>query len=88
RAAEKDLRAVWGGALCVSEAQRAGSELRKVQRELADRSDELGLLSAGASRDRVHVEVFFDDGTLQRQLDAEYGADLVVVSSALRPYDP
>lgn len=85
--AEQDLRTVWGGALCVSPAQRTRRELSGVQRQLADRWDELGLLGADASRDRVHVEVLFDDGTLQRRLDAEFGPDLVVVTSALRPYE-
>jgi hypothetical protein len=45
-----------------------------------------GVLSVGTTIDRVNLEVIHDDGTLQRELDATYGAGLVVVASVLRPY--
>jgi hypothetical protein len=40
----------------------------------------------GTTIDLVSLEVIHDDGTLQRELDATYGAGLVVVASALKPY--
>jgi hypothetical protein len=44
-----------------------------------------GMLTAWTGRDRVHVEVIYDDGSLQRELDARLGARIVAVTSALRP---
>jgi hypothetical protein len=43
-----------------------------------------GILTAWTGRDRVHVEVIYDDGSLQRELDDRFGADMVAVTSALR----
>jgi hypothetical protein len=83
-AAEARLREVWGGALCVSRAAHTEAELRRVQEEV---SRTPGSLSVGTIIDRVHVEVIHDDGSLQRELDARYGAGLVVVASVLRPYE-
>jgi hypothetical protein len=82
-AAEARLREVWGGALCVSRARHTDAELRWVQEEVARTP---GVLSVGTTIDRVNLEVIHDDGTLQRELDATYGAGLVVVASVLRPY--
>lgn len=81
-AAEADLREVWGGMLCVSRAEHTEAELRAIQRELGSLP---GLLSSGTGRDRVRVEVVFDDGTLQEWADRTYGDGVVVVSSALSP---
>ena len=82
-AAEARLREVWGGALCVGRAGHTDAELRRVQEEVCRTP---GALSVWTSIDRVNLEVIHDDGTLQRQLDATYGAGLVVVASVLRPY--
>lgn len=81
--AEAKLRRTWGGALCVSLAQHTDSELEAVMEQVLGTPD---LLSAGAGRDRVNLEVIYDDGSLQNALDQQYGADLVIVSSALRPF--
>ena len=83
RAAAAELRSVWGGALCVSAAERTEAELRAVQERLGDLP---GMLSSGVAQDRVQLSVVHDDGSLQRRLDAEYGSGVVEVSSALRPY--
>ena len=45
------------------------------------------MLAAGTGRDRVDVEVIYDDGSLQRELDERLGAGMVAVTSALRPAD-
>jgi hypothetical protein len=81
--AEAKLRRLWGGALCVSLAQHTESDLQAVMEQLLGTPD---LLSASAGRDHVNLEVIYDDGFLQEALDQQYGADLVMVSSALRPY--
>ncbi|MGI8900946.1 MAG: hypothetical protein ACR2HA_08440 [Nocardioides sp.] len=78
--AERALREVWGGALCVTEARRTESELRRIQTELTEIP---GILSSDAGRDVVNVQVVHDDGSIQRRMDEEYGAGVVRVDSAL-----
>lgn len=81
-AAEAELREVWGGALCVTEAQRTAAELMRIQREL---SGTPGMLTASSGRDVVDLGVEHDDGSLQRRLDEKYGEGVVRVHSALVP---
>ncbi len=76
------LEAVWGGPLCVGEAARSEQELLTIQGELGDLP---GLLSSGVETDQVVATVVWDDGTLQEWADATYGADVVVIDSALEP---
>ncbi len=60
-------------------------ELERVQQEVsADHEDYV--LTASTDRGFVVVTVVYDDGTFQARMDAEYGADVVVVLSALRAY--
>ncbi|MBA2464456.1 MAG: hypothetical protein H0V42_05710 [Nocardioidaceae bacterium] len=82
KAAETALRQVWGGALCVTQAQRTRAELSKIQREV---NDTPGMLFSDAGRDVVDVQVIHDDGSLQRRMDEEYGPGVVRVESALVP---
>jgi hypothetical protein len=81
-AAETELRKVWGGALCVSAATRTAAELRRIQTEVARVP---GLLAASAGHDVVDLDVAYDDGSLQRRFDADYGAGVVRVHSAIFP---
>lgn len=83
--AERALRTVWGGPLCVSKAETTFAMLRKIQEEV---SGVPGSLGSGAGPGRVALAVIFDDGTLQSQMDTKYGPGLVAVSSALQPYPP
>jgi hypothetical protein len=83
-AAEADLRKVWGGALCVSRAQRTEAELRRIQHEVAKTP---GMMSASSGHDVVEVDVEYDDGSLQRAFDERYGEGVVRVHSALFPAD-
>ena len=46
-----------------------------------------GLLSTTPVNGRLVVQVMFDDGTLQRELDDRYGDDAVVVISSLQPVE-
>jgi hypothetical protein len=81
--AERALRRVWGGALCVSRAERSYAELAKISREVLETRRSLG---GGFGFGHVDMMVVHDDGTLQRKLDRRYGKGLVRVGSALRPY--
>jgi hypothetical protein len=82
--AEAELRETWGGALCVSPARRTRAELVQVLDELTRIP---GLLGAGTGRDRVELQVIYDDGSLQRELDDRFGDGFVVVASTLKPID-
>jgi hypothetical protein len=81
-AAEAELRTIWGGALCVTEARRTDAELRRIQDEVARTP---GMITASSGHDVVDLDVAYDDGSLQRQLDAKYGAGVVRVHSAIFP---
>lgn len=70
RAAERKLREVWGGPLCVSQAKRSEKELARISAEVMSRS---GTLHASHSRAVADLGVEYDDGTLQRELDRTYG---------------
>lgn len=61
-------------------------ELDRVQNDIAGR---LGADALAVSTDRGYVwlQVVWDDGTLQDAVDAEYGEDVVIVTSALREID-
>lgn len=83
-AAEEQLREVWGGALCVLEAEHSHADLEAAQQQLSEIE---GYQSAGISVAENHVglSVIYDDGTLQQQLDDALGEGVVEVSSALVP---
>lgn len=81
-----ELRRIWGGMLCVSGATRTQSELQEIADDIVAETPQ-GILSITADGmvGRVNVEVIHDDGTLQHDVDAEYGTGVVVVTSSLRP---
>ncbi|WP_053203672.1 hypothetical protein [Jiangella muralis] len=85
-AREAELRAVWGGALCVTQARHPHTRLEEIQAELAGKH---GIFSAAVMEQEnlVDVQALFDDG-LQERLDDEYGPDTVRVTASLRPVPP
>lgn len=82
-ATESALREHWGGMLCVSAAERTQEELERIQGEIDP--DSVGMLGSWSdtTTGSVHVEVVFDNGSIQAELDERYGEGLVRVSSAL-----
>ena len=80
--AERALREVWGGSLCVSTAQHTEQQLRRIQDELNELP---GMLSSAPGDDRVELMVTYDDGSYQDWADATYGEGLVSVFSVLQP---
>lgn len=80
--AEATLRKVWGGALCVTRAERTEADLRRIQDEVARTP---GMMTASSGRDVVELDVAYDDGSLQRRFDERYGAGVVRVYSAIFP---
>ncbi|WP_104181605.1 hypothetical protein [Arthrobacter sp. B0490] len=63
----------------------APHDLERIQQEVYP-GLEGSALTAGIDRGFVVVTVVYDDGTVQARMDARYGADVVVVLSALRPH--
>jgi hypothetical protein len=82
---EAALRRIWGGALCVSGAERSEQELEAIRAEI-DAEYDLTLSGSSTPENTVHVQVVVDDG-MQERLDAEYGPGIVEVDALLRPVD-
>jgi hypothetical protein len=81
--AESAIREVWGGMLCVVRVDRTAKELETIQQSLLDVP---GMSQVGGNLDNeMELEVFHDDGSVQRWADQEYGEGVVVVTSNLQP---
>lgn len=83
--AEAELREVWGGMLCVTDGARAESDLEELRASLHDSVPGIQMSSFDAVRGVVEVSVTYDDGSLQRRLDADHGTGVVEVTSLLTP---
>ena len=83
---ERALRATWGGALCVSMAERTAAELETIQDALQDELSPI-LANAVLPTGRIHLHVVVDDDGLQQRLDDRYGPGLVEVFPLLMPTD-
>jgi hypothetical protein len=84
---EQWIREVWGGALCVSQADRTQAELLDIQQRLYEELPEL--LSTGTSdvANAVTATVLITTPELQRQLDDRYGEGAVILHGWLQPVD-
>lgn len=80
---ERDLRAIWGGALCVAQAERSEAELDAIQQEIGEVE---GFMWSGRTTvdNNVELGVVIDDG-IQAEMDERYGEGVVVVVPELRP---
>lgn len=84
-AAESELRRSWGGMLCVTQVERSAAELDDIQMRIV-RLGLPGMTQVGGDRHhRMELEVFHDDGSIQRWADQEFGDGVVVVTSILQP---
>lgn len=81
---EARLRAVWGGALCVSRAALSTADLHRIQGELSTLP---GLLSAGVDTltNQVVAEVYVATDARRRELDTRYGPGVVKLTGILEP---
>jgi len=88
-AAERDLREVWGGALCVASADRTHAELAAIQTEISATAETVGMTSSSIDdvTGTVEVEVVVDAAGLQADYDERYGRGAVVVTAWLMPAD-
>lgn len=80
------VRAVWGGALCVSPAARDEATLQVIQREM---SQEAGVMSSGmdVTTGQLVVQLFLATAQRQRAYDERYGAGTVRLEGILAPID-
>lgn len=83
---EAQLRAVWGGALCVSKADRTLAETEAIISEVATGVDHMGAMS-DVTTGVVWVTVLVATEERQAELDAEYGAGTIKLQGLLRPID-
>jgi hypothetical protein len=82
---ERELRALWGGPLCVS---RAAISARALANRRADVERVVGPFlwsSADERAGRIDVQVFLDYRGLQAKFDEEYGSGAVRITSLLQP---
>jgi hypothetical protein len=86
---ETELRALWGGALCLTKRAHTLAELEKIKDELTGDAGGLGLMVLTADADDVRnvvrVEVVWFEPEDQAALDARYGTGVVVLRSVLQP---
>ncbi len=83
---EAEIRAVWGGALCVSLGKYTHADLLGIQTEL---QGDPGVVSAGTdvTAGRVEIEMWAAYAGRQREFEAKYGAGVVVLRGRLYPID-
>ena len=82
-ALEADIRAVWGGALCVAEAEHSGPELREVAEAIS--GPNVLNVNANERMQVVTVDTYVPDAALQAELDERYGEGLVELHPWLEP---
>jgi hypothetical protein len=87
---EVELRAVWGGPLCVVQFERTYRELLSIQEDLSGgAAAALGLLLLWSATDevtnRVEIGVVLSGAEEEADLEATYGNGAISVDSALRP---
>ena len=85
-ARERDLHESWGGALCVSRAERSEADLMRIQRELQDRKD---FQSSGIDtrRNTVQLQAWTADAELVAGIEERYGRGAVQLIGILEPVD-
>lgn len=82
---EAEIRAVYGGAICVTAGKRSIAELTKIQMEEASKP---GMSSSvDPVTGTLGIEVFVGTQAYQRELDAEYGPGVIVLTGLLMPID-
>lgn len=60
------------------------ARLLQIQHDLQS-ADGQPILISGIENGYLTIFVAYDDGTIQRELDSKYGADIILVRSALKP---
>ena len=84
---ETQIREIWGGPLCVLEAERTMTELTEIQATIDRELPYPAVVSTSQSptNNAVLVEALFADPELQRDFDQRFGVGAVIVYGWLRP---
>lgn len=83
RRAEEAIRTRYSGALCVVEVEHSVAERERIDQELVGPNGVPGMRFGGWSERHYDLSVEYDDGSLQRYVDAKYGPGVVKVHSIL-----
>jgi hypothetical protein len=83
---EAEIRRVWGGALCVSEARHTMTELTDLQRQVAHEPG-ISYTSVDIVTGTIEVGVFVATRARQHELDTQYGSGLIRLVGVLVPID-
>ncbi len=84
-AAERELRTLWDGPLCVLGAEHTEEELKRVQRQVDKQVEDMLSSSVDPVANAVTLDVVAATPELKRELDRAYGEDTVRLSGWLRP---
>ncbi|MGI5162483.1 hypothetical protein [Microbispora sp. CA-102843] len=84
-ARESAIREVWGGALCLSRAERTEAELRALQERAGKEIKGVQSAAVDERAGRVEIGVWVATPELQREIDEKYGKGLVVLEGILKP---
>lgn len=81
-----EIRKIWGGALCVSAARHSDAELRRIQDEVV-KADDINGAAVDATTGTVTVDVLVAREGRQRNLDAKYGPQTVILHGFMKRLD-
>lgn len=85
---ERELRALWGGALCLSQHDHTEEELQRIQNGFPDEFDVDVLWSSiDVVRGVVEIGVITIDAETLQRIDDRYGEGVVKVDARLKPVD-
>jgi hypothetical protein len=88
---ETEIEQIWGGALCVSKAQRTLNELRSIERDVTSRIREFDLTILSSSVDEVGnvvaLGVIVEHDDTQDRLDQRYGKGVIRIEASLKPVE-
>ncbi|MFG1702980.1 hypothetical protein ACFLIM_07290 [Nonomuraea sp. M3C6] len=80
------IREVWGGALCLTGAQRTETELHRIQRAIeAELAGGMVSTSPDEIANRVNAVVWLATDDLRRRLDEKYGGGAIALDGMLKP---
>jgi hypothetical protein len=80
---ESELRAIWGGPLCVSAADHTRAQLLAIQSEIE--GPDVVWSSTNEAQGVVDVQVLIATPALQAEYDAEYGDGVVRLTGWFQP---
>lgn len=87
---EPRIRSIWGGALCVSQADHGLAELTAAQNDLHTRYPHPAVLSSGQDiiGNAIRAEVLVATPELREELDQRYGPGVIDLEGWLEPVEP